>query len=57
MDKKDIAKAQNYLLQSSYSVVLSGAGISADSGIPTFRSESNVKGNSTKPVRSIVATL
>ena len=44
MDKKDIAKAQNYLLQSSYSVVLSGAGISADSGIPTFRSESNVKG-------------
>ena len=50
MDKKDIAKAQNYLLQSSYSVVLSGAGISADSGNPTFRSESNVKGNSTKPV-------
>ena len=30
MDKKDIAKAQNYLLQSSYSVVLSGAAISAD---------------------------
>ena len=50
MNKKDMVKAQNYLLKSSYSIVLSGAGISADSGIPTFRSESNIKNNSTKPV-------
>ena len=42
MDKKDIVKAQNYLLKSSYPIVLSGAGISADSGIPTFRSDSKL---------------
>ena len=50
MDKKYIVKAQNYLLKSSYPIVLSGAGISADSGIPTFRSESKLNNNSTKPV-------
>ena len=50
MNKEDIVKAQNYLLKSSYSIVLSGAGISSDSGIPTFRSESKLNNNSTKPV-------
>ena len=50
MDKKNILEAQNYLLKSSYPIVLSGAGISADSGIPTFRSESKLNHNSTKPV-------
>ena len=50
MDKKDIEKAQNYLLKSSYPIVLSGAGISADSGIPTFRSDSKLNNNFTKPI-------
>ena len=50
MDKKDIVKAQNYLLKSSYPIVLSGAGISADSGIPTFRSDSKLNNNFTKPI-------
>ena len=49
-DKKNILEAQNYLLKSSYPIVLSGAGISADSGIPTFRSESKLNHNATKPV-------
>ena len=50
MDKKYILEARNYLLKSSYPIVLSGAGISADSGIPTFRSDSKLNNNFTKPI-------
>ena len=39
VDSKVIEELRDYLNQSKYTVVLTGAGISTESGIPDFRSK------------------
>ena len=39
---KDINKAAELLVNSKYAIVLTGAGISTESGIPDFRGESGI---------------
>jgi NAD-dependent deacetylase len=41
-EKKSIKKAADLLLNSNYAIVLTGAGISTESGIPDFRGDSGI---------------